>query len=266
MNRLIEDNVDLVSVMVHQTASAFPPHVDKDEIWQSGAYGLVFASRRFDPSQGVPFRRFAAKHIKWAIINEARARDWAPRSVRTAAKDLDQARLACTARLGRPPTPSELADNLGICVDNLHRLVHRAHVSMMLSLDAVGDDTDEVTLGEVVVDEGATAAFDELEYFETLRYLYAAVRCLPERHALVTRGYWFEGRTSRAIADELGVTESRVSQLRSEALEMLRDGIEAASESAATDDGPAGRVQRRKAAYANAVRSALVSEAVHRVA
>lgn len=227
MNALVEANVDLIGLIVNQTALNYPPHVDRDEIWQSGAWGLVFASRRFDESLAVPFRRFAAKHIKWAIINSARARDWAPRSVRVSVRELDQARSSCADQLRRSPSSTEVADHLSIGLDELHEIQRRAHVADLLSLDgADGLGDEELTLAEILADETAVVGSARVEHEELLQQLRASLCSLPPRHEIVVRGYWLEGRTSSALADLLGVTESRVSQLRTEALAMMRQRLD----------------------------------------
>jgi RNA polymerase sigma factor for flagellar operon FliA len=257
--KLIEEHLPLVKHIVFQVAVHFPRHVDRDELARAGALGLVEAARRYDESRGVPFDRFAAQRIRGAILDTVRAADWAPRSVRTLARKLEGVEQRLATELGRVPVASEMAEALGMTPQELNRLQDRLFRSVVLALEhEVSDDTDEdLTLVDVLTDRGAVEPLEELETRELHAYLRDAVELLPERQRLVVVGYFLEGRTSQELARFLGVTESRVSQLRSEALAMLKEGIEAqyAGKPAGADQVQ-GRVARRKAGYASAIADA----------
>jgi RNA polymerase sigma factor for flagellar operon FliA len=250
----IEEHLPLVKHIVFQVAVHFPRHVDRDDLARAGALGLVEAARRYDESRGVPFERFAAQRIRGAILDAVRAADWAPRSVRTLARRLENAEQRLASELGRVPNATEMADALGMTSGELGRLQDRLFRSVVLALEhEVSDDTDEdLTLVDVLSDRAAVEPLEELEGRELHAYLRDAVELLPERQRLVIVGYFLEGRTSQDLARFLGVTESRVSQLRSEALAMLKEGIEAQYEGRAPT-APKGRVARRKATYAAAI-------------
>lgn len=260
LSRLIEQNLPLVKHIVFQVAVHFPRHVDRDELARAGALGLVEAARRFDESRGVPFDRFAAQRIRGAILDAVRAADWAPRSVRTLARKLEAVEQRLATELGRVPNPAEMAQALGMSRDELNRLQDRLFRSVVLALEhEVNEDADEdLTLVDVLCDRSAIEPLEELETRELHAYLRDAVNLLPERQRLVVVGYFLEGRTSQDLARFLGVTESRVSQLRSEALQMLKEGIEAQYTGSATTDPEqsVGRVARRKASYAAAISDA----------
>jgi RNA polymerase sigma factor for flagellar operon FliA len=255
--RLIEEHLPLVKHIVFQVAVHFPRHVEREELARAGALGLVEAARRYDESRGVPFDRFAAQRIRGAILDAVRAADWAPRSVRTLARRLDAVEQRLASQLGRVPSAAEMAEELGMTRAELDHLQARMFRSVVLALEhEVTDDTDdELTLVDVITDRSAVEPLDELEAREMHAYLRDAVALLPERHRLVIVGYFLEGRTSLDLARFLGVTESRVSQLRSEALLMLKEGIEAQYRPAVTEP-PVGRVARRKATYAAAISTA----------
>lgn len=257
--KLIEENLPLVKHIVFQVAVHFPRHVDRDELARAGALGLVEAARRYDEARGVPFDRFAAQRIRGAILDTVRAADWAPRSVRTLARKLEGVEQRLATELGRVPVASEMADALGMTPHELSRLQDRMFRSVVLALEhEVSDDSDEdLTLVDVLTDRGAVEPLEELETRELHAYLRDAVGLLPERQRLVVVGYFLEGRTSQELARFLGVTESRVSQLRSEALAMLKEGIEAQyTGQATTTEQVQGRVARRKANYASAISEA----------
>lgn len=260
LSRLIEQHLPLVKHIVFQVAVHFPRHVDRDELARAGALGLVEAARRYDESRGVPFDRFAAQRIRGAILDAVRAADWAPRSVRTLARKLEMVEQRLATELGRVPSSVEMAKALGMTRDELSRLQDRLFRSVVLALEhEVNEDGDEdLTLVDVLCDRSSIEPLEQLESRELHAYLRDAVALLPERHRLVIVGYFLESRTSQELARFLGVTESRVSQLRSEALQMLKEGIEAQYTGQATPqpDQRVGRVARRKATYASAIAEA----------
>ncbi len=256
LHQLIEQHLPLVRHVVFQVAVHFPRHVDRDELATAGALGLVEAARRFDESRGVPFDRFAAQRIRGAILDAVRAADWAPRSVRTLARKLESVEQRLATELGRVPTVNETAEALGMKREELSRLQDRMFRSVVLALEyEVSDSDEELTLVDVLSDTSTKEPSEELETRELHAYLRDAVKLLPERHRLVVVGYFLEGQKSQDLAKLLGVTESRISQLRSEALVMLKDGIEAQYEGEPEAE-PAGRVARRKAGYATAINDA----------
>lgn len=256
MNEMIEANLPLVKHIVLQVAVHFPRHVEREELARAGALGLVEAARRYDESRGVPFDRFAAQRIRGAILDAVRAADWAPRSVRTLARKLEATEQRLASKLGRVPSIEEMAEELSMATNELNRLRDRMFRSVVLALEhEVSDDVDDdLTLVDVLVDHTAVEPSEELETRELHAYLRDAIALLPERQRLVIIGYFLEGRTSQDLARFLDVTESRISQIRSEAIQMLKDGIEAqyvANGGAAPE--PRGRSARRKAAYVDAI-------------
>lgn len=255
---LIEQHLPLVRHVVFQVAVNFPRHVDREELATAGALGLVEAARRYEPDRGVPFDRFAAQRIRGAILDAVRAADWAPRSVRNLARRLESIEQRLASSLGRMPSSTETAEALGITEAELRRLQDKMFRSVVLALEYdINDGEEDLSLVDILTDESTLEPSEELENRELHAYLRDAVHLLPERHRLVVVGYFLEGRKSQDLAAFLGVTESRISQLRSEALEMLREGIVAQYESDSHEVAPrAGRVARRKAGYASAIAEA----------
>ena len=238
VHRLIEEHLPLVKHIVFQVAVHFPRHVERDELAPAGALGLVEAARRYDESRGVPFDRFAAQRIRGAILDAVRAADWAPRSVRILARKLEQVEQRLATQLGR--VPNARRDGRGARHEPRRaraacRTACSARSCWPSSTRSATTD-EELTLVDVLADDRTSRALEELETRELHAYLRDAVALLPERHRLVIVGYFLEGQTSQDLARFLGVTESRVSQLRSEALTMLKDGIEAQYEPS-SDDG-----------------------------
>ena len=214
--------------------------------------GLVEAAQRYDEARGVPFDRFAAQRIRGAIIDAVRAADWAPRSVRTLARRLDSVEQRLASELGRVPEVTEVAEALGMSKPELYRLQDRLFRSVVLAFDhLVSDDSDEeMTLVDILEDPSAVEPLAELENREMQSYLRDAIGLLPERQRMVVVGYFLEDKTSTELAALLGVTESRVSQMRTEALEALRRGIEAQYDDHEDPDARGGRLAKRRATFA----------------
>jgi len=256
---LVEANLPLVRHVVLQAAGHFPRHVDRQELARAGALGLVEAAQRFDPARGVPFDRFAARRIRGAILDAVRAVDWAPRSVRALGRALESAEHDLSNQHGTAPTPVQLADAMGMTEAELAAVRDRVFRSVVLALEhgvtATGDDGESLSLGDVLADRTAAEPEEDLEARELLGHLRDAVTLLPDRHRVVIVGYFLDNRTSTELAEELDVTESRISQIRSEALAMLREGIEAqyATTVAPVVVAGAPRSDRRRATYASAI-------------
>jgi RNA polymerase sigma factor for flagellar operon FliA len=245
---IVRENLPLVGYLVSELLFKVPAHISRAELTSAGLAALAFAARAYDPSRGVPFARFASIRVRGALVDELRTGDWASRSVRARAPRQDGAVTARTATVGPPPTDAEVAQSLGVDpaeLDADRRDVARA---LVLSLDGFADP--EAVAGaanstEPPPDEQILAA-------ERLGYLHDAVALLPERLRLVVGRYFFEERPMADIAAELGVTESRVSQLRAEALTLLRGSLQMALGDSQPEPTE-GRAAARKEAYYAAV-------------
>lgn len=254
-NALVEEHLHLVQHVVNQVAMRYPRHVDRQELWNAGALGLVDASRRYDPSVGIPFSRYCMIRIRGAVIDSTRSRDWATRAVRRGLREVRTATEQFEQEHGRAPSVDELAGALGIDVEQVEAYRQAAVTSSLLHLDQrVGSgEAEDATLGELIEEQDPERLpQEELERRELAGTLRTAVARLPEVQRDVVRRYYFDGEYLRDIADGLGVTEARVSQIRSEALNAIRayfhgefDGVEA------VDAGAPGR--RARAAFVAAM-------------
>lgn len=222
--RLIESHLSLVGKVVASTAANYPSHADRSELAQAGALGLVECAYRYEPERGVPFERWAALRIRGAIVDSLRAADFAPRSLRAVSRDVEAHRDGLLADLGRLPTQAELAESMGMSVRELCNVQDGVHRALVLSLDAPSgeDEGATVTLADNIADVFDTDPLDSLTQRETTVFLHDAIAALPERLRAVVVAYFLDGRNSAEIAAELSVTESRVSQMRSEAVVLLR--------------------------------------------
>jgi RNA polymerase sigma factor FliA len=250
-DELVRAHLHLANQAVGELARRLPSHVNRDDLCSAAMLGLAQAARSWDPERGASFERHAATRIRGALLDELRDSDWASRSVRSRARRLQQAGEELTGRLGRTPTQDELAAELGTDTEALHRLLEDVHRATVLNYDSIVAD------GEVddLLPSGDRAPDHVLVDRERRAYLADAVLALPERLRAVVIGYFYQERPMLEIAAELGVTESRVSQLRAEALILLRDGLNAHldPDTLPAEPRPDSRLARRRAAYHAAI-------------
>ncbi|MDR7275852.1 sigma-70 family RNA polymerase sigma factor [Catenuloplanes atrovinosus] len=243
---LIRANMPLVGHLVRDMLGRVPAHVNRDDLTSAGLAALVTAARGFDPERGIPFHRFAATRIRGALLDELRGLDWASRSVRHRARQADTARQHLTATLGRTPTPQELAEYLGVPVAEINSTEDDVQRAVVLSLQGftTGSADDMVT-------ESTMGPEELLVHRERIGYLHNAIEALPERLRVVITRYFLNEEPMSVIAAELGVTESRISQLRAEALTLLKDGLNTHldPEQVTAPGRPDGCVARRRATY-----------------
>lgn len=244
-NALVVENLPLVGYLVSELCSR-ATHLSRDDYASVGAVALITSADAYDPSLGIPFGAFARRRITGAFADEMRASDWAPRSARQRIKQTLAVQETLTAALGRTPQVDEIAAALGV-----DRETARA---------ALADASRTVTaLDETVADSLAAQIAtpeESLLLDEELRYLRAAVDALPERMRTIVRGVYFEDRSVTEIAAELGITHSAVSQQRSEAIRLMRDGLGAHY----SDDGAERAPESRLAASSRSAYLARVAE------
>lgn len=250
---LIEEHVHLVEPAVRRIASTFPRFVDRDELVAAGHLGLTEAATNFDFERGVPFGPFAIRRITGAVLDSVRGDDWTPRRVRRRARTVELARQSLITELHREPTDAELADEVGIGLDELADVRghhHRGHVEC---LDR-RSNAEGSTLAEQLTDPTRPEPAEVMEGSEMRGYLRAALAHLPERLRFVVTGYYLEGRQLDDLARVMGVTPSRVSQLRADALDLIRGGLDAQfvdpHEDAPSPRAGRARSQHKRAQYA----------------
>jgi RNA polymerase sigma factor FliA len=250
VNELIETHLYLVEHVVHQLASRFPRHVDRDELRGAGSAGLVDAAHRYDPGTGVPFARYAAIRIRGAIIDATRARDWATRRLRRDLREIESTTERLEETLLRRPEDAEIAAAMGTDEQTIRERRAAAVTSTVLTLDRpVGSDQDSSVLADRLTEQDESwlpeQSFERTELVGTLR---TAIAHLPELLRRVLVEHHFEGRLLRDIADDLGVTEARASQLRYEAIHALQAYFATTFDEvpAVPEDAPG---KRRRAAF-----------------
>ncbi|WP_291814436.1 sigma-70 family RNA polymerase sigma factor [Cellulomonas sp.] len=251
---LVLEHLPLVGYNVTEALHRVPPTVTRDELASAGALALVLAARAYDPSTNVPFARYATLRIKGAILDELRSMDWATRGARRRGRELECAAERLRAALGRTPTRAELAEAMGVdtqAVDAARLDAERRVLSL---------DVPESSVADSLRDPSRTPE-EEVLTQERAHWLRAAVAELPERLRVVVEGLYLHDGTIADLAAELGVTQSRISQLRTEALNLMRDGLNTAFDPdlVAAPTRPDGVAERRRQAYyaAIAARAAL---------
>jgi RNA polymerase sigma factor for flagellar operon FliA len=248
---LVREHLPLVHYAVAEIASRLPRHVGRDDLVSAGMAGLAQAARSFDPDRGIRFDRYASTRIKGALLDELRTADWASRSVRSRSRRVNEATDRLTASLGRSPSSGEVAEAMGVALQEVESLAGDVHRALVLNVEAlIGDGT-----GDDLFPDGAPSPDELVLDHERRAYLVDAVALLPERLRTVVVAYFLEEQPMQEIALTLGVSESRISQMRAEALALLKEGIDSQLEPESVDTEATGRVARRKAAYFTAIAS-----------
>jgi RNA polymerase sigma factor FliA len=224
-DRLILTYAPLVKFVAGRLGSGLPAHVEENDLVSYGLLGLIGAIERYDPDRDVKFETYAISRIKGSIIDELRAMDWVPRSVRARARDIERAIAQLEAQLHRAPTDEEIAKKLGITEEELGDSltdISRSSIAALDELWSPRDDGSDTPGAEMIPDPHAPEPQSALAKTELREALGEAIARLPEREKLVVTLYYYEELTLREIGEVLGVTESRVSQLHTKAILRLK--------------------------------------------
>jgi RNA polymerase sigma factor FliA len=224
-DRLILTYAPLVKYVAGRLGSGLPAHVDEGDLVSYGLLGLISAIERYDPARDIKFETYAIARIKGAIIDELRALDWVPRSVRSRAREIERAIAELEAKLGTAPTDEQIAGKIGITVEELGDSltdISRSSIAALDELWSVSGEGDQVSLMDTIEDTTGPRPAEALDETEMREALAEAIARLPEREKLVVTLYYYEELTLREIGEVLGVTESRVSQLHTKAILRLK--------------------------------------------
>jgi RNA polymerase sigma factor for flagellar operon FliA len=230
-DRLILTYAPLVKYVAGRLGSGLPAHVDENDLVSYGLLGLIGAIERFDPERDIKFETYAIARIKGSIIDELRALDWVPRSVRSRARDIERAIAELERKLMRAPTDEEISEKLGVTTEELNDSLSEIGRSSIAALDELwtissGEGGDQVALLDTIEDTTGPEPQSELAQTELKEALGEAIARLPEREKLVVTLYYYEELTLREIGEVLGVTESRVSQMHTKAVLRLRSRMQ----------------------------------------
>jgi len=219
----------LVKYVAGRMGTGLPAHVEESDLISYGLLGLIGALERFDLSRNIRFETYAISRIKGSMIDELRALDWVPRSVRSWARQVERAVTKLENELRRAPTDEEIAGELDVTNGEFQDILTQISSASIIALDEFwtlsASGGDKVTLMDTLEDRSApdpSRAFD----IQAVKELLAdAIRRLPEREKIVIGLYYYEGLTLKEIGEVLGVTESRISQLHTKAILRLKGRI-----------------------------------------
>lgn len=217
---LILQYASLVDQIAYKIKNRVPQHVDFEELRSVGYIGLIESIDRYDDSKNVPFKVYAEIRINGAMLDYLRKEDWLPRGLRQQLKKMQQAKQELHAQ-GKEITEYALAEMLQISLDDMHTLIMESQMKQVRSSDAVFSDSDAVLLEDMLT-EDSVATIDMLIASESIEKVQEAINQLSDREREILEGYYFDGKNLRQIGLEMGVTESRVCQIRKTALESIR--------------------------------------------
>ncbi len=211
----------LVKRIAHHMMARLPANVQVEDLIQTGMLGLLDAMQRFDASQGAQFETYASQRIRGAILDGLRANDWFPREVRRNSRRIEDAMHQIEQRMGRAALEREVAEELGVTLEEYHKLLLDARGNQLIYYDDFEADGEEHFLDRHCGDS-ASEPLEMLENDDFRRELARAISNLPEREKLVMALYYDEELNLKEIGEVLGVGESRVCQLHSQAIARLR--------------------------------------------
>ncbi len=216
----------MVKYVAGRVGIGLPANIEHADLVSYGIFGLIDAIEKFDLDRAIKFETYAISRIRGAIIDELRAIDWIPRSIRTKARDVEKAYARLESQLHRTPSEAEVAAEMGISLEELQSIFGQVSYVNVVALDELltvgGEKGEKISLVDTLEDTKAEDPILAFESEETKYLLNRAINLLPEREKIVVTLYYYEGLTLAEIGEVLGVTESRICQLHTKAVLQLR--------------------------------------------
>jgi RNA polymerase sigma factor for flagellar operon FliA len=219
IDELVLKHAELVKRIAYHVVSRLPSHIEVDDLIQAGMIGLLNAAQNFTPTKGANFETYAGIRIRGAMLDEARRANWAPRSTFRHAKQVSQAIRAVESKTGRDARAQEIAETLGVTLEDYHKMVESAASSRLLSYEQLAGDPERVGMLPETPEDGPETMLEDDQFREALA---RAVAQLPERERLVLSLYYDEELNLREIGEVLEVSESRVCQIHGQAVLRVR--------------------------------------------
>jgi RNA polymerase sigma factor for flagellar operon FliA len=223
-DKLIMEYAPLIKFIAQKIAVRLPSNIELDDLISSGVIGLMDAIEKYDPTRDNKFKTYAEFRIRGSILDELRAQDWVPRSVRDKAKLLDRTIIELEAEMGRSPSDEEISQRLSITMEEFHDLVNQVRPVSVLSIDdsATFSNVDKKSILNILEGTKFNNPYNQLNIKSVKEIVAKAIEELPERQRLVLSLYYYEDLNLKEIGKILRVTESRVSQLHAQAITRLR--------------------------------------------
>ncbi|ALS99281.1 RNA polymerase sigma factor FliA [Lacimicrobium alkaliphilum] len=218
-SKLVEQHASLVKRIAHHLMARLPASVLVDDLIQAGMIGLLEASRNFDGSKGASFETFAGIRIRGSMLDEIRKGDWTPRSVHKNSRAIAEAISQVEKDTGRDARDNEVAEKLQVSMEEYHQMLNEVNAGRMVGIEDLGITEDVITTEQ---SRGTDAPYDDLLQGSFQKALAHAITTLPEREAIVLSLYYDEELNLREIGEVLEVSESRISQIHSQAMLRLK--------------------------------------------
>jgi RNA polymerase sigma factor FliA len=228
-DKLLVEYAHLVKYITNRLAINLPKSVDRNDLTSAGVLGLIKAVETFEPDRGFKFETYAGHKIRGAILDELRALDWVPRSVRQKSRELQKVFAKLENELGRAPYDDEVCESMNITMQEYEEMLAEVTPTTIISLEEAmpdrGSDSKELRIIDTIEDPGSDNPLKELGFAEVKEILKDAIMNLPEKEKLVVALYHYEELTLKEIGVVLDITESRVSQIHSKAILKLRSKL-----------------------------------------
>lgn len=221
--QLVEQHAPLVKRIAHHLMARLPASVLVDDLIQAGMIGLLEAARNFDGSKGASFETFAGIRIRGAMLDEIRKGDWTPRSVHKNSRAITEAIAEVERETGRDARDAEIAAKLNVSLNDYHQMLNDVNVGKLVGIEDLGVSEDVITTD---AERGSDAPLEDLMQGAFQKALAHAITTLPEREAIVLSLYYDEELNLREIGEVLEVSESRVSQIHSQAMLKLKSRMQ----------------------------------------
>lgn len=221
---IIVQHLPLVKYLVNRFVAQVPAHIDPQDLTSAAVVGLIHAADRFDPGRGVQFKTFAEQHIRGAIIDELRACDHLSRTVRDKCKSVEREMRKLEYSLGRNPSSEEMAEALHLSMDDYHQLLDEVHEFSFISIDDSWSDDEghPLSLADVLGDDEQKGPHQQAVATQLSETLGAVIDGLPEKERLAVTLYYYEELNLKEIGAIMGLTESRICQILSQAMARLK--------------------------------------------
>jgi len=220
----------MIKYVANRIAMRLPPHIEVDDLISVGVLGLMDAITKYDSSRGAKFKTYAEFRVRGAILDELRAMDWVPRSIRQKASNVDKVVQSLQAKLSRAPEDEEVAKEMGISLDQFHDTLNETKSLPVFGLEDLGiakESGEQQSLLDCLAGKADADPQTQIRLIELKEIIAKAIDALPEKERLMVSLYYYEELTMKEIGAVLEITESRVSQIHSKAVYRLRTKLKA---------------------------------------